>query len=482
MNKLNIIKGCGVLCLCGAAATTDGAERPNILYIMADDHTSQAIGAYATLLKGYFETPNIDRIGREGVVMDNCFVPNSISAPSRASILTGQYSHHNGVPTLLDALPAGSDNFAKHLQGAGYATAMIGKWHLATEPEGFDYYSVLPGQGDYTNPSFMQSGCTEFKPKYKVTYTGHSTDIIADQSIEWMKSQAKGDNPFMLMCHFKAPHTPFTAAPRHAELYEDVVFPEPENLYDTYEGRSTLAKVNSKIENNRVIDRSLPREERRKLSYQNFIRKYLRCIAAVDENVGRLLDYLEKSGEIDNTIIIYTADQGFFVGEHGLVDKRLMYDECIKMPLLIRYPKSIKQGQRLDNMVMNIDFAPTLLDYAGVETPKGMDGWSFRAILEGREAAKPRDFVYYHYSQQVMGYNIPAHFGIRTERYKLLYFYGHKNLPEFEPVWELYDREKDPAEMVNLIDDSRYADVVEALKRQLFAHQDKIGDPIKLGR
>ena len=416
--------------------------------------------------------------------MDNCFVTNSISSPSRACILTGQYSHHNGVYTLFDPLPEGKDNMAKELQKGGYRTAIIGKWHLESEPEGFDYYSVLPGQGKYTDPGFIEKGEKEYNVKNQVKYEGYCTDIITDKCIDWIENEKKeSTKPFFLRCHFKAPHTPFTPAPRHGNLFADAVFPEPENLYDDYEGRPSVKRATSKVENNREIDKSLPQEERRKISYQNFIRKYLRCIASVDENVGRLLEYLEKSGELDNTIIVYTSDQGFFMGEHGLVDKRFMYEESLRMPMLIRYPKEIKAGSKNADMVMNIDFAATFLDYAGIKTPDYMDGRSFRINLQENAPKDWRKSVYYRYWMNFKGYNIPSHYGIRTEKYKLIHYYGQPcgttqslDKPEFKPVWELYDLEADPSEMANVYNRPKYKSIVKDLKKQLLEIQKQAGD------
>ena len=387
-----------------AAFAVDG--RPNILYIMSDDHSFQTIGVYASVLKDYVKTPNIDRIANEGVKMENCFVTNSISTPSRAAILTGQYSHHNQVYTLADELPAGHPSMAKELQKNGYQTAIVGKWHIGTQPEGFDFYSVMPGQGKYENPGFMESGLP-FDVKHAVRTKGYCTDVITDKCIDWME-QADKNKPFFLMCHFKAPHTPFTPAERHKDLYKGVVFPEPDNLYENLDSRPILKYVHNKISGGRFANKELPKEDRVKDAYQEYIRTYLSCIAGIDENVGRLLDYLEKNGQLNNTIIVYTSDQGFYMGEHGLVDKRLMYEEALRMPLVIRYPKRIPKHTTCKTFVQNIDFAPTLLEYAGISTPDYMDGRSFSASLNGKEAPDARKTAYYRYWMNFKGYNIPC--------------------------------------------------------------------------
>lgn len=469
------------LLLSGNLSAQTSQKAPNIVYIMSDDHSYQTIGVYANCLKEYVKTPNIDRIAKEGMRLDNCCVTNSVSTPSRAAILTGAYSHHNGVYTLGDSLPARAPNLAKELQKQGYQTAVIGKWHLGSQPEGFDYYSVLVGQGDYVNPGFLEKNGKPFRNKNQVKYPGYCTDLIGDKCIQWLDRTKKG-KPFFLMCHFKAPHTPFTAASRHEKLYDDAVFPEPSTLYDTHEGRPSLARTVSKIENNREVDKSLPPMEKRKISYQNFIRKYLRCIAAVDENVGRLLQYLEEKGELDNTLIVYTSDQGFYMGEHGLWDKRFMYEESLRMPFMIRYPKEIKAGSVNHDLILNIDFAPTFLAYAGVQKPPYMDGRSFRDNLKGKTDSSWRKSMYYRYWQNFKGYNIPAHYGMKTEQYKLIYYYGKScgmslsiDKP-FQPVWELYDLKKDPLEMKNEYNNPEYKKIVFQLKKELASLQKECGD------
>ena len=285
------------------------------------------------------------------------------------------------------------------------------------------------------------------------------------------------------MCHFKAPHTPFTPAERHKDLYKDVVFPEPDNLYENLDNRPILKSVHNKISGGRFADKTLPKEDRVKDAYQEYIRTYLSCIAGIDENVGRLLECLEKNGQLDNTIIVYTSDQGFYMGEHGLVDKRLMYEEALRMPLVIRYPRKIRANTTCQTFVQNIDFAPTLLEYAGIRTPGYMDGRSFCASLTGKKAPDARKTAYYRYWMNFKGYNIPAHYGLRTDRYKLIYFYGKScgtkgsiDKPGFQPVWEFYDLQEDPHEMTNQYGNKKYEKVINELKETLRQTQEEVGD------
>jgi arylsulfatase A-like enzyme len=329
-------------------------KRPNILFIMSDDHTAQAISAYGGFLGQYLPTPNIDRIGNEGARMNNCFATNSISTPSRACILTGQYSQKNGVYTLADALDRNLPTVAKELQQSGYQTAIVGKWHLASEPAGFDFYNVLPGQGRYYNPEFIRIGDWNRGPNHKpliTEYGGYSSDVIANEAIRYMQS-TNGDKPFFLMCHFKAPHRHWDPPYHLMDLLKDVDIPEPANLLDTYEGKGAYAQqlrmsmeyMDSLDLKGDTIPANMTRDEKRHWVYQRYIKDYLRCVASVDENVGRILKYLDENGLAENTIVIYTGDQGFYLGEHGWFDKRLMFEEALRMPFLIRYPKEIKAG------------------------------------------------------------------------------------------------------------------------------------------
>jgi len=469
-------------------------KAPNILYIMADDHTAQAISAYGGFLGKYLPTPNLDRIAKEGVRMNNCFVTNSISTPSRACILTGQYSHKNGVYTLEEPLDRNHPNVAKELQKAGYQTAIVGKWHLVTEPAGFDFYNVLPGQGRYYNPLLIRTGDwtkgRNGQPQM-TEYGGHSTDVITNEAIGFMQ-QASKDKPFFLMCHFKAPHRSWEPAHRFQNLLKDVDIPEPDNLLDTYEGkgqytqflRMSMEDMNRTDLKGETIPENLTRDEKRHWVYQRYIKDYLRCIAGIDENVGRLLKYLDDNGLTENTIVIYTSDQGFFLGEHGWFDKRLMYEECLRMPLLIRYPKEIKPGTVNDDMVMNLDFAPLFLDFAGIQTPSYMQGESFRANLKGQTPATWRKSMYYRYWMNNDGaHYVAANYGIRTERYKLIFYYakalgknGTSEYQSLQPEWELYDLQNDPTEMRNIYNDPANRKLIAQLKKELLQLKEKYED------
>ena len=479
------------LCVAGIAQTQSKA--PNILYIMSDDHTAQAISAYGGFLGTYLPTPNIDRIADEGVRLDNCFVTNSISTPSRACILTGQYSQKNGVYTLNDVIDRTRPNVAKDLQNAGYQTAIIGKWHLGTEPAGFGYYNVLPGQGRYHNPLMIKIGDWDKGTngrQQQTEYGGHSTDVIANDAIGFMQSIDR-DKPFFLMCHFKAPHGPWEPAHRFLNLLEGITIPEPDNLLDQYEGKGQytqqLQMSMEHLGDRRLKDKTIPenmtRDEIRHWAYQHFIKDYLRCVAGIDENVGRILKYLDDNGLTENTIVIYTGDQGFFLGEHGWFDKRLIYEEALRMPLLIRYPKEIKKGTVNSDMVMNLDFAPLFLDYAGVSKPSYMQGESFRKNLTGQTPANWRTSMYYRYWMNNDGaHHVPAHYGIRTERYKLVYYYalplGMKgaNKSTLTPEWELYDLQNDPAEMHNIYNDPAHQNLIVQLKKELLQLKEKYED------
>ena len=450
-------------------------REPNILFIMADDHAANAISCYGSRIN---RTPNIDRIAAEGACFENCFCTNAICSPSRASILTGQYSHINGVYTLADSLDESRRNVAKILKEAGYQTAVIGKWHLHSVPSGFDYWNIIPdedhhGQGRYMNPILSEMG------KIK-QYKGYVTDIITDLTIKWLKNRDE-NKPFFLLCHHKAPHRPWDPDPKHAKMYENETIPEPGNLLDDYKNRSRAA-ANAKM---KIGEDLKPRDLKQapppglkgpalvKWAYQRYIKDYLRCVASIDDNIGRLLDFLEKEGVARNTIVIYTSDQGMFLGEHGYFDKRFMYEESIRMPFIIRYPKEIKPGAVLDNIILNVDFAPTFLDYAGIDVPKDMQGRSFRPLLQGKILEDWRTSMYYRYWMHLAHHWVPAHYGIRTRRYKLIYYYGQPlgmkgAIPQpTEPEWELFDLKKDPHEMKNVYEDPAYVDVVERLKDEM---------------
>jgi len=473
-------------------------ERPNILFIMADDHTSQAWGIYGGILEDYVHNPSIESLAEEGVVLNNCFCTNSICVPSRASIMTGQYSHKNGVYTLGGRLDPDSLNVAKILQQNGYQTAMFGKWHLKKEPSGFDKYMVLPGQGLYKDPVLKTAD--NWKDGYEggKEYKGFSTDVIADFSIEWMKNRDV-DKPFFLMCHFKATHEPFDYPERHKDLYQNTEIPYPESIFDS--GPETTGRLFAGQVLENLGDRytkasngpwwceypdlpftveGLNSTDARKKIYQKFVKDFMRCGAAIDDNIGKILDYLEDSGLAENTVVIYTADQGYFLGEHGFFDKRMIYEESLRMPFVICYPKEIKGNSRIDDIILNIDFPSLFLDYAGIEQPTSMQGASFRQSLVGKTPKDWRQSMYYRYWTNE--YIRPAHFGIRNHRYKLAMFYGQARSADekidmpFEPGWEFYDLQNDPNELHNAIADPEYQSVIDEMKEELIRLRDEYED------
>jgi arylsulfatase A-like enzyme len=438
-------------------SATATAAPPNILYIMADDHAAHAISAYGSKLN---KTPNIDRIAKEGMRFNNCFVTNSICTPSRATIITGKYSHINGVP-VFNHIDGTQPMLQKYLQAAGYHTGMIGKWHLGSEPTGFDYWNILPGQGVYHDPVFITRDGKKKQP-------GYCTDIITDFSIEFLNNRPK-DKPFFLMCHHKAPHRPWEPDEKHAKMFENVQVPEPPSFNDDYATRSDAAReATMRIDRDltpgdlkkRKPPEGLTAEQLKKWKYQWYMRDYLACVASVDDNVGRLLEYLDTNGLAENTIIIYTSDQGFFLGEHNWFDKRFMYEESLRMPFVIRWPGKIKPGSVSDGMILNPDFAPMLLDAAGQKVPADMQGKSFVPLLRGEKPADWRTSMYYRYYHYPMHHKVQPHIGVRTERYKLIYFNKINQ-------WELFDLEKDPYEMKNIYADPAYAETVKKLKDEM---------------
>jgi len=431
---------------------------PNIIFIMTDDHASHALSCYGSKIN---KTPNLDRIAKEGMRFTNCFCTNSICAPSRAVILTGKYSHLNGVIDNAVEFDGSQQTFPKLLQKAGYETAIIGKWHLKTDPTGFDYWNILPGQGIYHNPVLIEMG-------QRKKYTGYVTDIITGLCLKWLKERS-GDKPFCLMYHHKAPHREWEPDDKHAKMYEDIDIPLPETFNDDYKTRCAAARQQEMTIEHHLNEKDLKMkppegltgQELKKWKYQRYIKDYLRCVASVDDNVGRLLDYLDSSGLAENTIIFYTSDQGFYLGDHGWFDKRFMYEESLRMPLLVRYPKKIKAGSINNDIVLNLDFAPTFLDLAGVAVPGDMQGHSLRPILHRNTPKNWRDSMYYHYYEYPAVHSVKRHYGVRTKRYKLIHFYYDID------AWELYDLEKDPNELNNLYDNSAYADIVKQLKTEL---------------
>ncbi|MHC4995842.1 MAG: sulfatase family protein [Planctomycetota bacterium] len=465
---------------CSSAART----QPNVLFIMSDDHTTQAFGVYGSRLAGLNPTPNIDALARGGMRFDRVFCNNSICTPSRASILTGQYPQTNGVLDLTGVLPPGKQYLPTEMRKAGYHTAMIGKWHLRLEPATFDYYCVLPNQGSYFNPVFRVRGAKPW-PGNTIKKEGqHSSDAITDIGLDWLQNEWDRDRPFFLMHHFKAPHDMFHNAPRYDSYLEDVVIPEPVNLHGqpepgfgseaSREFGSGLAKGHEPWQLGRRlgIDQDLRDPKYTRTVYQEYLKRYLRCVKGVDDNVKRLVDFLREAGELDNTVIIYTGDQGFFLGEHDLMDKRWIYEEAMRMPFIVHYPNAVQPGSTNDWLINNTDFAPTILEIAGAETPTVMQGRSFAAALQGE--SKPADWrtaTYYRYWMH-MAHNlaVPAHFGIRTEHHKLIFFYGctPDGQNQTPAAWEFYDLRNDPFEMRNQYAHPEYADRISDMKRQLW--------------
>ncbi|MEL7157472.1 MAG: sulfatase, partial [Actinomycetota bacterium] len=401
--------------------------RPNLLFIMSDDHAAHALSAYGSRIN---TTPQLDRIADGGMRFDNAFCTNSICAPSRAAILTGTYNHRNGVTTLDTPLDNQLWTFPWQLRGDGYQTALIGKWHLGhgpgRDPSGFDHWRVLPGQGHYHNPVMLEAGGRV------VERGGYVTDLITDDCIEWLDGRDR-DRPFALFCHHKAPHRSWEPSPRHFELYDDVDIPEPATFTDDLVGRAAVVQATGMrmmdldpiVDLKATVPPGLTTEEEIAWRYQRYIKDYLRVVAAIDEGVGRLLDHLEAEGIADDTIVVYTSDQGFFLGDHGWFDKRLMYEESLRMPLLIRYPRAVAAGAVNTDIVTNVGFAPTLLELAGSSTPASVQGRSFAPLLEGRRPDDwPTSMYYRYWMHRDRAHGCPAHYGVRTRRHKLICYYN----------------------------------------------------------
>jgi len=493
-------------------------DRPNILFIMADDHAYQAISAYGGDL---IQTPNIDRLAQEGMLFKRAFVTNSICGPSRAAILTGQFSHSNGFYGNGDHFNADQMTFPKLLQQSGYQTAMIGKWHLYSAPQGFDYWRVLPGQGWYYNPDFvnMDGDTTQ--------YMGYVTNLITDFALEWLRDARDTSRPFCLMYQHKAPHREWFPDVAHFYLFDDKTFEPPPTFYDDYSGREaakaqemTVAYHMNLTGDNKVplpiaegyatdfrlgqnqylaeTGRMTPAQQqawkqeydpwavdfKNQFFYQYDINKdmaewkldryltdYLRCVASVDDNLGRVLNYLDENSLTENTIVVYTSDQGFYLGEHGWFDKRFMYEESFRTPLIIRYPKEIQAGSTSDHLVQNIDIAPTFLDYADLEIPEVMQGTSVRPLFASNPETPWRKAVYYHYYGYPDVHMVKRHYGVRTDRYKLIHFYYDID------SWEFFDLENDPQEMYNLIDDPAYRSTIDTVRNTLDSLTQAYGVP-----
>ncbi|MFN6934193.1 MAG: sulfatase [Tsuneonella sp.] len=483
-------------------------KRPNIIFIMSDDHAQTAISAYGTEIGKIAPTPNIDRIAKNGALFENSYVTNSLCGPSRATMLTGLFSHLHGFTRNGQKFDNAAWNWVRELGNSGYQTALFGKWHLNYSPEGsgIQNWAVLDDQGKYYNPDIITANG-------KKVVEGYATDITTDLTIDWLTKQRKADQPFVLMMHHKAPHRNFMPAIRHIQKYIETEFPVPTNYFDHYDGRPaaeaqemTIARdmyeghdlKMTKAEGSRELrfnpwtddfNRMTPAQreayfgalqpgndamnranlDEREMAiwkYQRYMDEYLGTVAAVDESVGRVLDWLEASGEMDNTIVVYTSDQGFYLGEHGWFDKRFMYEESLRTPFLMQYPGHIAPGTRVKAPIQNIDYAATFLDYAGLPPRAEVQGRSIRAVADGAPPADWRDAVYYHYYEYVRGpgnHAVSAHYGIKSDRYKLIRFYGHVN------AWEFYDLASDPNEMRNRIEDPAMQDKIAGMKRRLAA-------------
>lgn len=492
--------------LFGGILNLSAGERPNIIFIMSDDHAYQAISAYGGTLN---KTPNIDRIANEGVRFNKSYVTNSISSPSRAVMLTGKFNHLNGRTDNHESpFDWNQPNFAKILQKQGYTTALVGKIHIDGQPQGFDYTNILPGQGEYYNPDFIENGI-------KKKYHGYVTTLTTQFALNWLKDGRDKNKPFCLLLHQKAPHRNWKAEEKHMNAYEDTVFTPPSNFFDNYEGRGTAAKHqtleivrdmewghdmkfvtdpftgekttfanellrfdSTQLRNwhavyNPIYEafrKNLPTGEELALwKYNRYIKDYLKCVKSVDDGVGEVLDYLKDNGLDENTIVVYTSDQGFYMGEHGWFDKRFMYEESFRTPLLIKYPKEIKPGTTCDKLVQNIDYAAYFLDMAGLKVPNDIQGESFRPILKNPKS-KWRDALYYHYYEYPEHHTVIPHYGVSNGRYKLIHFYN------IVDEWELYDLEKDAHEMTNVYNNPAYKSIRTQMHKKLIELQKKYKD------
>lgn len=467
---------------CDTALDTSVPSRPNIIFIFTDDHTARALSAYGSEIN---ETPNLDRLADEGMRFDRCLVTNSICAPSRAVILTGKHSHLNGQLTNLETFDGQQQTFPKLLQQAGYETGIIGKWHLKSQPTGFDHWQVLIGQGPYYNPRFLVPGDT-------IKVTGYTTDIITDLALDYLENNRDKSKPFMLMYQHKAPHRGWHPGPDHWAMYADEEIAEPATLFDDYSNRASPAAGQGMTIANHldVGDLKLqapysmndeqkeawytvygPRNEAfqaadlkgddlTRWKYQRYVKEYLRTVAGVDDNVGRLLDYLDESGLTDNTVVIYSSDQGWYLGEHGWYDKRWMYEESLITPLIVRWPGVVSAGSVSNAMVSNLDFAATFLDIAGVDVPADIQGQSLKPILENDTPDNWRTSHYYQYYEYPGWHCVERHYGVRTDHHKLIYFYDRDE-------WELFDLEADPHELNSVWGDDAYAKIQADLEGEL---------------
>ena len=465
-------------------------KKPNIIYIMADDLTTQAISAYGGIYKDIAPTPNIDKVAKEGMLFQDVLVTNSICGPSRAAILTGNYSNLNGYYKNESGgkFDDSKWTFPQEFQKSGYKTALFGKWHLGTEPVGFDtfkYHNASGQQGNYWNPLYNDNG-------KNVKEKGYATNLSTDFALNWLDAKEMTNEPFLMVLQYKAPHRPWHPDTKYEKLWDDVEMPYPSTFNDTYKGREKTAgdtemtmeyfsRRDMKLERPKNLKRKeriqwdfygakageivqpkgMSDEEGKKWRYQNYIKDYLACVKSVDDNIGRVLTYLKENNLEDNTIIVVTSDQGFYLGDHGFFDKRFIYEESLRMPFMVKYPERIKAGSVNEDIITNIDFAPTLLELAGITTTQKMQGTSFVPVLEGNTPKDWQDAMYYHYYEFPFWHHVQPHYGIRTQKYTLAHFYYNID------VWELYDLEKDPNQMNNIYNDPNYASTITELKVKL---------------
>lgn len=502
MTRLLPVLAC-LLASCGHVEVRD-AQPVNIVFIMSDDHAVQALGAYGHPVSRLAPTPNIDRIAQDGMVFLNSFVTNSLCGPSRAAMLTGKFGHINGFMRNGDTFDAGQPTWPAALRKAGYQTAIVGKWHLGEMPQGvFDYWKIFNDQGEYYNPDFIT-------PDGRETVRGYATDLVTDFSLEWLEEVRDPGKPFLLMVHHKAPHRNWMPALHHARLYEDTRFPMPDTYFDNYEGRPAAAAQEMVVHRDMheghdlkmtdgvgsttlrydpwpwLFERMTPGQrekwdaayrerndamnaadfDEREMAhwkFQRYLQDYLATVKSIDESVGAVLDYLEREGLADDTLVVYTSDQGFYLGEHGWFDKRFMYEESLRTPLLMKLPGRIPAGSSTGALVQNIDYAPTFLELAGVEVPADVQGRSLAGIASGRTPADWRRSIYYQYFEYPAVHSVKRHYGVRSDRYKLIHFYYDID------AWEFYDLVEDPAETNNLIDDPRHRDRIDEMRTELEA-------------
>jgi arylsulfatase A-like enzyme len=497
------ITGAGVL---GCTPENNKPQRPNILFIFSDDHATHAIGAYGPKhnnpdLHKLVQTPNLDRLAQEGMLFTNVFCGNSICGPSRATILTGKHSHLNGMLNNDTIFNGDQQTFPKILQRGGYETAWIGKWHLFSDPTGFDHWLILnnPGQqGTYYNPIFGS-------PEGEEKVTGHTATIITDKAIDWLNSQRDESKPFFLAYSHKTPHREWVPGPEEYDLYKDVDLPVPTNFYDDYSTRSSALKeqemeiathmneqdlkltapgyLNEEQlaqfreaydqENKVFKEANLAGNELAEWKYQRYVKDYLRSVTSMDKEIGRMLEYLEESGLAENTIVVYSSDQGFYLGDHGWFDKRWMYEESLRMPLIVRWPNVTPAASRNEEIIQNTDYAATFLDLANIEIPGDIQGKSIVPLLKNESPQNWRDVAYYHYYAWPDWHMVQPHYGIRGDRYKLIHFYTTDE-------WELFDLENDPDEMQNEYLNPEYADIVKAMEERLKSERIAVGDTLKL--